>query len=249
MKTALIAWGGWEGHEPAEGAARVGAMLAEDGFEVRTVEGTAAFADPHLGELEPDRADHHDGRRSARTSSADLLAAVRGGVGLGGYHGGMGDAFRNEPEYQFMVGGQWVAHPGNVIDYRIDVVRPDDPVMAGIAQLRLPLGAVLPARRSARRGSGDDAVLRGSMPTGSTARWCRRCGRPATAGAGCSTQRARPRGPRVRRAADGDDPAARVELGGRLSSADAASGDRSTRRRTRFQSSGPTTPLRSMKQP
>ncbi|MBV9811705.1 MAG: ThuA domain-containing protein, partial [Acetobacteraceae bacterium] len=39
---------------------------------------------------------------------------------------------RSEPAYQFMVGGQWVAHPGNIIDYTVNVTRRDDPVMAGI---------------------------------------------------------------------------------------------------------------------
>ena len=51
----------------------------------------------------------------------------RGGVGLGGYHGGMCDAFRDAVDYQFMCGGQWVAHPGNIIDYRVNITRPDDP--------------------------------------------------------------------------------------------------------------------------
>jgi len=32
-----------------------------------------------------------------------------------------------------MCGGQWVAHPGNIIDFRVNVTRPDDPVMQGIA--------------------------------------------------------------------------------------------------------------------
>ena len=50
----------------------------------------------------------------------NLTAAVKGGVGLGGYHGGMCDAFRDATDYQFMTGGQWVAHPGNVIDYRVN---------------------------------------------------------------------------------------------------------------------------------
>jgi type 1 glutamine amidotransferase len=45
----------------------------------------------------------------------------------------MGDAFRDSPDYQFMCGGQWVAHPGNVIDYTVNVTKPDDPVMRGIA--------------------------------------------------------------------------------------------------------------------
>ena len=131
MKQALIAWGGWDGHEPEAGAARVGAILAEEGFEVVTRAGTAAFADPDLGRFRlivPILTMSTIGKEEL----ANLLGAVQGGVGLGGYHGGMADAFRGEPEYQFMVGGQWVAHPGNVIDYHVDVTRPDDPVMAGI---------------------------------------------------------------------------------------------------------------------
>jgi type 1 glutamine amidotransferase len=68
----------------------------------------------------------------AKEEVENLSRAVQGGVGLGGYHGGMGDAFREAVEYQFMCGGQWVAHPGNVIDYRVNVVKGDDPIMAGI---------------------------------------------------------------------------------------------------------------------
>ena len=45
----------------------------------------------------------------------------------------MGDAFRDAVDYQFMVGGQWVAHPGNVIDYTVDVTKPDDPIMQGVS--------------------------------------------------------------------------------------------------------------------
>jgi type 1 glutamine amidotransferase len=44
----------------------------------------------------------------------------------------MCDAFREAVEYQFMCGGQWVAHPGNIIDYRVNILRRDDPVMQGI---------------------------------------------------------------------------------------------------------------------
>lgn len=68
----------------------------------------------------------------AKTEEANLTKAVENGVGLGGYHGGMGDAFRESTDYQFMCGGQWVAHPGNIIDYRVNIVRRDDPVMEGI---------------------------------------------------------------------------------------------------------------------
>ena len=131
MRKALIAWGGWDGHEPEAGAARVGAILADEGFEVVTRPGSEAFGHPGLSGFSlivPILTMSTVGKEEL----GNLLAAVRGGVGLGGYHGGMADAFRNEPEYQFMVGGQWVAHPGNVIDYRVEVTRPDDPVMQGI---------------------------------------------------------------------------------------------------------------------
>ncbi|RUY38312.1 ThuA domain-containing protein, partial [Mesorhizobium sp. M7A.F.Ca.CA.002.07.1.1] len=50
-----------------------------------------------------------------------------------GFHGTMGDSFRNEPDYQFMTGGQWVAHPGNIIDYTVAITRPDDPITKGIS--------------------------------------------------------------------------------------------------------------------
>ena len=68
-----------------------------------------------------------------KEEAENLTSAVRGGVGLAGYHGCMCDAFRDCVEYQFMCGGQWVAHPGNIIDYRVDIAKPDDPIMQGIS--------------------------------------------------------------------------------------------------------------------
>jgi hypothetical protein len=63
---------------------------------------------------------------------AGLLGAVSSGVGIAGWHGGMGDSFRNNTEYQFMVGGQWVAHPGGIVDYEVNIVDHSDPITAGI---------------------------------------------------------------------------------------------------------------------
>ena len=37
------------------------------------------------------------------------------GTGLAGWHGGMGDAFRSSTGFQFMTGGQFVAHPGDLL--------------------------------------------------------------------------------------------------------------------------------------
>ena len=41
-------------------------------------------------------------------------------------------SFRTEPAYQFIVGGQWVAHPGNIISYRVTISKRDDEITQGI---------------------------------------------------------------------------------------------------------------------
>ena len=131
MKKALIVWGGWEGHTPEACAELVGAMLTENGFEVQISDSTQAFADPQLNELSlivPIITQS----QIADDEVSNLTSAVESGVGLAGFHGGMGDSFRDVVDYQFMVGGQWVAHPGDIIDYRVNIIDREDPITAGI---------------------------------------------------------------------------------------------------------------------
>ncbi len=131
-KRALVAWGGWEGHEPRQSAEVVASYLRHDGIDVTLVAGTAAFANPDLATFDL-IVPVFTMTTIAKPELAALTAAVRAGTGLAGFHGGLADSFRQEVEYQFMVGGQWVAHPGNVIDYRVNITKPADPIVAGIA--------------------------------------------------------------------------------------------------------------------
>ena len=131
MREALIVWGGWSGHEPEQCATIIRGMLEEDGFKVYLENTTEAFADPSIKDLSL-IVPIVTMSKIEKEEVAMLTSAVREGVGLAGYHGGRGDSFRDAVEYQFMVGGQWVAHPGGIIDYRVDITRPDDPVMQGI---------------------------------------------------------------------------------------------------------------------
>ena len=131
MKKALIVWGGWLGHEPEPCAHIVQGMLQRHGFEVRVETQTAAFADPDLQQFDL-IVPIFTMSKIEKPECANLAAAVRAGVGLAGFHGGMCDAFRDSVEYQFVTGGQWVAHPGNIIDFRVDIAKPQDPVMAGL---------------------------------------------------------------------------------------------------------------------
>lgn len=130
-KSALIVWGGWDGHTPEQSARLVGAMLEEHGFVVEIEPTTEAFADAALGRFDL-IVPAITMSRIEKEELTNLLAAVRAGSGLAGFHGLMCDSFRNEPDYQFMVGGQWVAHPGNIIDFTVNVTRADDPIMQGI---------------------------------------------------------------------------------------------------------------------
>jgi type 1 glutamine amidotransferase len=67
-----------------------------------------------------------------------LLEAVRSGVGLAGFHGGMCDSFRNNTEYQWMTGGNWVAHPGGCIpSYEVKITDPDHEITRGIPDFTL----------------------------------------------------------------------------------------------------------------
>lgn len=67
-----------------------------------------------------------------------VLRAVESGVGLAGCHGGMCDAFRESTEWQFMTGGQWVAHPGNDgVKYTVRITDRANPITAGIADFEV----------------------------------------------------------------------------------------------------------------
>jgi uncharacterized protein len=131
MREALIVWGGWSGHEPELGAHIVSDMLKKEGFETYIENTTEAFADPAIADMSL-IVPIYTMSKIEKEELDNLTRAVKGGVGLAGYHGGMGDAFREAVEYQFMVGGQWVAHPGNIVDYRVDIVKRDDPIMEGL---------------------------------------------------------------------------------------------------------------------
>jgi type 1 glutamine amidotransferase len=130
MRSALIVWGGWEGHEPETVAGIYRRWLHEDGFSVRIETDYAVFSDASIMDLSlivPCITQ----AKIEREHIVNLSKAIQSGVGLGGHHG-MADAFRDQTDYQFITGGQWVAHPGNQIDYSVEVTKPDDPIMKGI---------------------------------------------------------------------------------------------------------------------
>jgi predicted dehydrogenase len=99
---------------------------------------------------------------------------------VAGYHGGMCDAFREAVEYQFMCGGQWVAHPGNIIDYRVNVTRPTIRSCKGSGtSTTVPSSTTCTSTRRMRCWRRRRS--RASMPTGPRTSSCPSCGSAAMA--------------------------------------------------------------------
>lgn len=133
MKRALIFQGGWDGHEPLLTSKRFAGLLKEEGFEVVISDSLDCLADLNvlmqqdllvacwtMGEIENDYVQN-------------VAKAVGAGVGLAGCHGGMCDSFRQNTEWQFITGGQWVSHPGgDGIDYTVNICHGSSPITEGL---------------------------------------------------------------------------------------------------------------------
>jgi len=128
---ALIIWGGWAGHQPESIARLIAGELRRAGFDCVLQNSLSCLDDTNrlkefslivpcwtMGELTPEQ-------------GKSLQEAVKSGVGLGGAHGGMGDAFRGNLDYEWMVGGHFVGHP-HVGDYTVRIRDFSSPVTAGL---------------------------------------------------------------------------------------------------------------------
>ncbi len=132
MKSALVVWGGWEGHEPKQCVDVVIPWLKEQGYAVTVSDSLDAYLDPGLRDLSVIVPCWTMGEISAEQERG-LIEAVASGVGLAGWHGGLCDSFRNATTYQFMTGGNWVEHPDGVRPYTVNITKPADPIVAGLS--------------------------------------------------------------------------------------------------------------------
>jgi len=131
-KKVLFVYGGWEGHDPIESSILFVPWMRSEGAEVTVSNTLDSYLDEELMEsLDLIVQIWTMGSISSEQEKA-LLDAIRRGVGIAGWHGGLGDSFRNNVRYQFMVGGQWVAHPGNIIDYEVNIINNTDPITKGL---------------------------------------------------------------------------------------------------------------------
>ncbi|MBE5892463.1 MAG: hypothetical protein E7286_03680 [Lachnospiraceae bacterium] len=133
MKKVLIFQGGWDGHEPKLVSARFGRLLEEAGYSVEIYDTQDCLADKEkLAEYHLIVACWTMGQ-IPHEYVQNISYAVGRGTGLAGCHGGMCDSFRNDTEWQFMTGGQWVSHPGgDGIDYMVNICHGSSPITQGL---------------------------------------------------------------------------------------------------------------------
>lgn len=137
MKSALVVWGGWTGHEPEQCKDIFAPYLQEQGFDVTVSDTLDAYLDEDMMKSLSLVVPIWTMGTITGEQQNGLLNAIKSGVGVAGWHGGMADSFRNNVDYQFMVGGQWVAHPGGVIDYEVNIIDHEDPITAGIPDFKM----------------------------------------------------------------------------------------------------------------
>ncbi len=131
-KKILYVHGGWDGHEPKQSVEIFVPWLKSEGAEVVVSDTLDSYLDEKLMASVDLVIQIWTMGKITKEQEAGLLKTVKNGAGLAGWHGGTGDSFRDNVEYQFMIGGQWVAHPGGVIDYRVKVTDRNDPVTKGL---------------------------------------------------------------------------------------------------------------------
>jgi type 1 glutamine amidotransferase len=137
MKKALFVQGGWEGHEPKQCVDLFAPWLSQQGFEVRVADTLDVYLESeYLNSLAVIVPVWTMGTIT-RPQEKGLLEAVKNGVNIAGWHGGMADSFRNNTEYQFMVGGQWVSHPDGIIEYTVQITNHADPITKGIQDFKI----------------------------------------------------------------------------------------------------------------
>jgi len=131
MKSALIVSGGYEPHEPMPVADLLAGVLRDEGFEVEIADSLGAFGDEKLLARQDLIVPNWTSAEATLEDVQPLLAGVRAGAGVAGLHGGMGCTLAGVYEYQHMVGGQFVCHPGGYVDYRVVITAPDHPAISG----------------------------------------------------------------------------------------------------------------------
>ena len=136
-KKILVVYGGWAGHQPKYFADKISSWLKSQKAKVYLSDSTTVYTNEKLMNELDLIIQHITMSKITDDQLNGLLKAVKNGTGLAGCHGGLGDSFRNNTEYQYMIGGQFVKHPGGQVNYRVTIENRKDSITRGIKDFNI----------------------------------------------------------------------------------------------------------------
>lgn len=132
-KKVLMVHGGWKGHQPKEYTEKVADILRAEGADVTVSPSVVVYEDStFMASLDLIIQSVTMDKISKEQLDGLLKAVKMGGTGFAGCHGGAGDSFRAATDYQYMVGGQFINHPGGQVDHSVQITDSYDAVTQGI---------------------------------------------------------------------------------------------------------------------
>lgn len=136
-KNIIYVYGGWKGHKPAESVDLFVPKLEAEGATVQVFNTLDVYTNKALMDNADLIIQTWTMGKITKEQFSGLQQAVMNGTGISGWHGGIGDSFRDNIKYQFMIGGQFLFHPGGKIDHRIKIKNKKDPITKGIKDFEL----------------------------------------------------------------------------------------------------------------
>lgn len=123
--------GGWLGHEPVACTDLFIPYLRDHGMTVDVAETLDVYADPAALARADLIVQCWTGGRLTEEQERHLVERVGAGAGFAGWHGGIVATADEARRYQFMVGGRFLCHPGDFVEYDVTITA-DHPVVAGV---------------------------------------------------------------------------------------------------------------------
>lgn len=138
-KKVLFVYGGWKGHFPQESKELFVPFFESEGAIVTLSETLDIYEDEvKMKDFDLIVQAMTMGNPTANQLKG-LIKTIYSGVGFTGWHGGIGDSFvpqgkfyRMVQQFQSMVGGFYIKHPGNFIDFNVKIIDKNDYITSGI---------------------------------------------------------------------------------------------------------------------
>ncbi len=145
-KNIIYVYGGMKGHSPKESINLFVPILEKEGASVKVFDNFSVYEDEKL----MNEADliiqiftdaFTSDPRMNNEQFKGLRNALINGTGFAGWHGGLGDSSPN-PLYHFIVGGDFVSHPGELkemktAEYEVKIYDSEDYITNGISDFKI----------------------------------------------------------------------------------------------------------------